>query len=176
MRTDPDTIRLHNNRITGTDSIFPRFGHSIHRIEYILSVTIDNLQVLEAREVFGYFTVGSLFRFGYGNTIPIILYYKNHRKTFEAGTIDSFVNESFGSSRLSVRSDSYAFMSIIYHCSGHTCCVKVVCTSSRGDVFNVPFRFGEMVRHVTSSATRVRCFGNTVQDNFFSGHSGGKHG
>ena len=74
-----------------------------------------------------------------------------------------------------MRSDGDSFMSIIYHCPCHTCRMKVVCTRCRRNVFDVPFRFGEMVRHVTSAATRVCRFRDTIQDDFFRSHSGRKY-
>ena len=175
MGTDTNTIGLHNHRVTGFPCIFVSFGHGIHRIEYIFSIAIDDFQVLETGEVLGYFAVGCLFRFRDRDTISVVLYHKNHRKTFKAGAIDSLIYKSFGSGRFSVRSDGDSFMSIIYHCPRHTCRMKVMRSRSGRNVFDVPFRFGEMVRHVTSAATRVCRFRDTIQDDFFRSHSGRKY-
>ena len=175
MRTDTDTIRLYNHRITGTDGIFAGFGHGVHRIEYIFAIAIDDFQVLEAGEVFRYLAVGGLFRFGDRNTVTIILNHKNHRKAFETGAVDSFVDKSFGSGRFSVRSDSHSFMSVIDHRSGYACCMKVMCSRCGRYIFDVPFRLREMVRHMATTASGVCRFGNTVQDNLFRSHSGGEY-
>ena len=145
MRTDTNTVGLHNHRITGFPCIFVSFSHGIHRIEYIFSITINDLQVLETREVLSYFAVGCLFRFRNRDAISIILYHKNDRKTFKAGAIDSFIYKSFGSGRFSVRSDGDSFVSIIYHRSGYTGRMKVMRSRSRRNVLDMPFRFGEMV-------------------------------
>ena len=74
-----------------------------------------------------------------------------------------------------MRSYGNSFMTIIHHSSGYTCRMEVMCPRSRRDIFDVPFRFGEMVRHVTSAAARVCRFRDTIQDDFFRSHSGRKY-
>ena len=157
MGTDTNTVSLYNHRITRADSIFTSFGHGIHRIEYVFSVAIDNLQILETGKILRHFPVSSLFRFRNGNSIAVILYYKNDRKPFEAGTVDGLIDKSFGSRRFSMRGDSHSFMPIIYHCPCHTHRMKVMCSCCGRDVLDMPFRFGKMVRHMTSSASGICC-------------------
>ena len=48
--TDTDAIGLYNYRVTSGYGIFPSFGHSVHRVKHIFSITIDNFQVLETQE------------------------------------------------------------------------------------------------------------------------------
>ena len=175
MGADTNTVGLHNHRVTGFPCIFVSFGHGIHRVEHIFSIAIDDFQILETREVLGNFAIGRLFRFRDRDSISVVLYHKNDRKTFKAGAIDSLIYKSFGSSRFSVRSDGDSFVSIIYHRSGYTGRMKVMRSRSGRDIFDVPFRFGEMVRHVTSAAARVCRFRDTIQDDFFRSHSGRKY-
>ena len=175
MRADTNAVSLYNHRITGTDRIFACLSHGIHGIEHIFSIAVDNLQILETGEVLGYFTISSLFGFRNRDAISVILYNENHRKTFQTSSIDSLVNKSFGSSRFSVRSDCYSFMPIIYHCSCYTRRMQVMRSGSRRYIFNMPFRFGEVIRHMTSAATGIGCFRNAVQYNLFRSHSCRKH-
>ena len=54
--------------------------------------------------------------------------------------------------------------------------VQVVCPGRRGDVLDMPLRFGEVVGHMPSAAGRIGRFRDAVQDDFFRRHSGRQDG
>ena len=65
-------------------------------------------------------------------------------------------------------------MVIIYHCTCHTGCMKIMRTCSRGYILNMPFGFGKVIGHMASATSRISSFGDTIQYKFFCRHSGGK--
>src|SRR5574344_1624450 len=97
----------------GSYCIFVSFGHRIHRVENILSVAIDYLQILESGKVGRHLTVGRLVFLWHRNTITIVLYYKYDRELLLAGTVDSLVYIPFGGRSLTVGSNHHSFVTVI---------------------------------------------------------------
>ena len=102
VRTDTYAIGMYYNRSTVGYSKFTGLGHGIHRVKYILSIAMNDAEVLKTGEVIGHFTIGSLILFRDGNAITVVLKYKNNRKTFVAGPVDSFIDKSLGCGRLTM--------------------------------------------------------------------------
>ena len=96
MGTDTDTIGMYDYRIPVQQCILTSLSHGIHGVEHIFSITMDNLQILESREVIRHFTGCRLVFLRNRYTISIILPYKNNGQAFKAGTIDSFVDKALG--------------------------------------------------------------------------------
>lgn len=64
VRTDTYAIGMYYNRSTVGYSKFTGFGHGIHRVKYILSIAMNDAEVLKTGEVIGHFTIGSLILLG----------------------------------------------------------------------------------------------------------------
>ena len=175
MRTDTDTVGMYNHRITVGDGILARFRHCIHRIEHILAIAMDDFEILKSGKVIRHFTIGSLIFFRNGNAISVVLPYKDNRQPFKAGTVNSFVNEAFRSSRFAMRGYRHTFVPVVNHSPSYTSCVEVMRTCGRRYILNVPFGFRKMIGHMSSSTSGIGSFGDTVQYQFFHGHPRRKH-
>ena len=172
MGADAYAVCMDDHRIMRIDRMFAGFGHGVHRVKNVFPVTVDDTQVLEAGEVVGYLAVGRLVLFGDGDTVAVILQDEDNGELFVARPVDGFIDVTFGSGGLAMRSDRDTFMVVINHCTGDTYGMQVVCPGCRGYVLDVPLRLGEVVGHMPSAAGRVGRFRDTVQDNFFRRHSG----
>ena len=60
--------------------VFQDNGFGIHRVKYILSIAMNDAEVLKTGEVIGHFTICSLILFRDGNAITVVLKYKNNRR------------------------------------------------------------------------------------------------
>ena len=175
VRTDAHTVGMHNHRIAVEQCILPRLGHRIHRIENVLTVAMDDFQVLETGKIIGNLTRRGLVLLRNGNGIPVVLPDKNDRQTLQARTIDSLIYKTLGRSRLSMRGDDHPFMPVIHHGTRHTGSMQVMRTCCRGYILDMPLRFGKVVGHVASAASRIRSLRDAVQYQFFGSHSRRKH-
>ena len=133
---------------------------------------MDNLQVFETGEVVGHLSVSCLILLRNRNAVTVVLNNKDNRQAFRAGTVYRFIHETFGSGGFTVGSDSNSFVFVVNHRTSDTSRMQVVCTCCGRDIFYVPLRFGEMVRHMPSGTSQVGRLRDTVQYNFFRSHSG----
>ena len=93
MRTDTYAVGLYDDRRT-VEGILFGLRHGIHGVEDVFAVAMDNLQVLEPREVVGNLAVGGLVFFRDRNAISVILNNENDRQAFSAGAVDCFIDEA----------------------------------------------------------------------------------
>ena len=128
MRTDTDTIGMYNDWSTIRYGKFTGLAHSIHGVEHIFSIAMNNLQILETGKIIGILTDSRLILFGDRDTISIILPYKYHRKAFPAGSVNRLINISLRRSGFSMRGDRHPFMPVINHGTRHSGSMKVVCS------------------------------------------------
>ena len=175
MRTDTHTIGMHNHRIAVKQRVFPRLGHRIHRVKDILAVAMNDFQVLETGKVIGNLTRRRLVFLRYGDAISVILPDEDNRQTLQTRTVDSLIHKPLGRGRLAMRSDNHSFMPVIHHGPRHACGVQVVRTCRRRYILDMPLRFGEVIGHVPSAASRIGSLRDAVQYQFFGSHSCRKH-
>ena len=167
---------MYNDRSTMGYSKFTGFTHGIHRVEHIFAITMNNLQILKTGKIISILPGKCLILFGNRDTVPIILPYKYHRKTFPTGPVNRLVNISFRRSRLSMRSNRHPLMSIIHHGTRHSGSMKIMRSGSGRHIFYMPFGFSKVVGHMTSSTAGISCFRNTIQYQFLHTHACRKHG
>ena len=136
---------------------------------------MDEFQVLETGKIIGNLTRRGLVLLRNGNAIPVVLPDKNDRQTLQARTIDCLIYKTLGRSRLSMRGDDHPFMPVIHHGTRHTGSMQVMRTCCRGYILDMPLRFGEVIGHVPSAASRIGSLRDAVQYQFFGSHSCRKH-
>ena len=170
MRADAYAVSLYDDRRT-VEGILFGLCHGVHGVEDVFAVAMDNLQVLEPREVVGNLAVGGLVFFRDGNAISVILDDEDDRQAFSAGTVDCFVDEAFGSGRFTVGSDGNSLVPVVNHGTPDAGSMQIMCAGCGGYIFDVPFCFCKMVGHMAASASQVGRLGDAVEYNFFGSHS-----
>ena len=77
MRADAYAVSLYDDRRT-VEGILFGLCHGVHGVEDVFAVAMDNLQVLEPREVVGNLAVGGLVFFWDGNAMSYHAPYAGH--------------------------------------------------------------------------------------------------
>ena len=97
VRSDTYAVCRDDDRRAVLDSIFACSLHRVHRVEDVLTITEEHLEMTNASIVLPNAWVSCLFVRRHGDAVAIALEDEDHWETLTSGTVDSFEDIAFGS-------------------------------------------------------------------------------
>ncbi len=164
MGAHPDTIGMNDHRMSFFLHVFFRQGHGIHGVEHILAIAINDLQVLEALEVRCRIRIGRLVGLGHRYSVFIVLEHEDHRQFLVGGSVNGFVNIAFRGGRFALRTDGHTTSAVTFNSPGHPHGMQGMVAGTGGNIVDVPFRFGKVVRHMAAAAGNIVFLRQAVED------------
>ena len=97
MCTDTYAVRRDDDRRAVLDSVLTCSLHGVHRVEDVLTIAEEDLEMADTSVVLPDAWVSRLLVRRYGDTIAIALQDEDHREALTSCTVDSFEDVAFGS-------------------------------------------------------------------------------
>ena len=148
--------------------------HGVHRVEDILPITEERLEMTYTRVVLPDTRISRLLMRRYGDAVAIALQDEDHWQALTSCPIDRLEDIAFGGRRFAVRSDSHPIDAIVVQ---RTCQPDGLCIMSchtGGDIMDPPVYLGIVIRHVTPATSGVRSLGDPIEDHLLHGHPSGE--
>ena len=176
MGADPHALGVDEDRPRAALREVGGLTQGADRVEDVLAVAVNDLEVREAREVVGRVVVRRLLALRDRDAVAVVLDDEDDGELPERAAVDRLVEVALGGRGLSHRAVDEALHPVGPDRAAEARGVLRVVRDTGRDVPDVEVVAGEVVRHVPAAGRDVGRLGHAVEENLLGGHAGGEAG